>query len=96
MLDRGTIAAIITEIARSNFGQQHVLRAIVEPWSDWLGNDALRATLVITPDTNLSGDAVVDTSLQTSDRLLQDGEERNAFIYYATEDELADIDDPEP
>jgi hypothetical protein len=96
MLDYRTIAVIITEIARNNFGPQHVLRAIVEPWSDWLGNDALRVMLVITPDANLSGDAVIDTSVQTGDRLLQDGEERNAYIYYATEDELAESDDPEP
>lgn len=95
MLDYPAIAARAAEVARQNFGAEHVGRAIVEPWSDWQGTDALRVTLVIAPDTNLSGDAVIDTSLQISDRLLQDGEERKAFVYYATEDELADSGDSE-
>lgn len=93
MLDYPAIAATTVEIARRKFGAEHVLRAMVEPWSDWLGNDASRVTLVITPDTNLSGDAVIDTSLQISDRLLQEGDERPAFVYYATADELADSGD---
>ena len=95
MLDYPAIAKRVTEVARQTFGGEHIVHAIVEPWSDWLGNDALRVTLVIAPDTNLSGDAVIDTSVQISHRLLQDGEERKAFVYYATEDELAESDDPE-
>jgi hypothetical protein len=95
MLDYPAVAALSADIARHNFGAEHVLRAIVEPWSDWLGNDALRVTLVITPGINFSGDDVIYTSLQISDRLLQDGEERPAFVFYATEDELAESDDPE-
>jgi hypothetical protein len=95
MLDYPTVAAIATEIGRANFGSHHVLRAIVEPWSDWVGNDAFRVTLVITPEADLSGDAVINTSLKVSDRLLHDGEERRAFIFYATEDELAVSGDPE-
>ena len=95
MLDDSTIHATVLEIARRNFGPENIVRAIVEPWSDWLGNDAFRVTLVIAPEADLSGRAASDTSVQTNQRLLRQGEERRAFIFYATEDELADSGDPE-
>lgn len=96
MLDNAAIATRASEIARRKFGAEHILRAIVDPWSDWLGHDAFRVTLVITPDTDLSGDVVIDTSLEIGDRLLEEGEERKAYVFYATEDELAGSGDSEP
>ena len=95
MFDNSTIAEIVLEIARRNFGPENIVRAMVEPWSDWLGNDAFRVTLVIAPGADLSGRAVVNTLVQTNQQLLREGEERRAFIYYATEDELADSGDSE-
>jgi hypothetical protein len=95
MLDNSKVAETVLEIARRNFGRGKVDRAIVEPWSDWLGNDPFRITLVIAPDADLSGKAVVDTLVQTNQQLLREGEERRAFIFHATEDELTDSGDPE-
>jgi len=96
MLDNSQVTETVLEIARRNFGKEKVARAIVEPWSDWVGDDAFRVTLVIAPDANLSGSSAADTSVQTNQWLLRQGEERRAFIFYATEDELADSGDPEP
>jgi hypothetical protein len=95
MLDNATIRAAVIDAARRNFGPEKIVRAVVEPWSDWLGNDALRVTIVIAPDADLSGRAAAETLVQTNQWLLRQGEERRAFIFYATEDELADSGDPE-
>ncbi|MGE0259527.1 MAG: hypothetical protein AB7T18_12315 [Alphaproteobacteria bacterium] len=95
MLDDSAIRAAVINTARHNFGPEKIVRAIVEPWSDWLGNDAVRVTLVIAPDADLSGRAAADTSVQVNQQLLRQGEERRAFIFYATEDELADSGDTE-
>ena len=85
------------KIARKNFGAENVVRAFAEPWVDSDGDDTWRVLIVVDPklvDT-ISGDAVLDNLIELHNRLSEKGEERMPFLQYATEEELAQSDDPE-
>jgi hypothetical protein len=85
-------------IARKNFGKKNVLRAEVYPWVDADGDDTWRVLIVVDPkivDT-ISGEVVLDNIIELHNRLVDVGEDRMPFLQYATEEELAQSDDPEP
>jgi hypothetical protein len=96
MLDMETIKQFSTEIARSNFGAENVVRVASEPTVDFYGKDALDLLIVIAPGLadSFTGDDVLDTLVQISDHLQRAGDERFPIISYATEEELADVDSP--
>jgi hypothetical protein len=96
MLDMDTIRQFSTEIAKASFGPENVVRVESEPTTDSQGKEALDILIVITPglEDNFTGDDVLDTLVQISDRLQRAGDERFPIISYATEEELADIDSP--
>lgn len=97
MLQPADIERDALEIARKNFGAKNVVRAVVEPWIDSDGDDTWRVLIVVDPalvDT-ISGDAVLDNIIELHNRLVEEGEERMPFLQYATEEELAQSDDPE-
>jgi len=77
-------------------GPDKVVRVESEPTIDFYGKEALDVLIVIAPGVadGLSGDDVLETLVQISDRLLRDGDERFPIISYATEEELADNDSP--
>ena len=85
------------EIAKQNFRAENVVRAMVEPMVDLDGDDAWRVLIVLQPDAvdRISGDAVLDNLVQIHERLRQKGDERLPFVEFATEEELAESDDPE-
>ncbi len=91
-----TIKQFSTEIAKANFGRENVLRVESEPTTDSEGKEALDLLIVVAPALaeTISGEAVVDTLVQISDRLMEAGDERLPLIGYATEEDLADIDSP--
>jgi hypothetical protein len=97
MLDYQEISQLVETSAKPILGQENVLRVFTEPGSDSEGKDAVRITIVITPDavTSIKGDALLDNLLEIHNRLSEAGEARTPIVGYATEDELAEIDDPE-
>ena len=98
MLDTNEIARIVTQTVEANTTPDSVSRVMIEPALDSEGKDALRITIVITPEavTQLESGPVVDTLVQVQDRLHDAGEERFPIIDYATEEELEEVGDSEP
>jgi hypothetical protein len=97
MLDYAEISRIVEKEAKPSLGKANVVRAFTEPGTDADGHDALRITIVITPEAipTIDGDALLDNLLNIHDRLKQAGEERTPMVGYATEEELADSGDPQ-
>jgi hypothetical protein len=73
------------------FGAENIVRVDYEPTTDSLGQDALRITLVLTPNAikRLAGGGVLDALVRLQDRLHEMREYRTPIIEYATEAELA-------
>jgi hypothetical protein len=96
MLDLETVTQISTEVARANFGSEHIVRVESEPAADSQGEEALNLLIVVAPSIveTMDGEAVLNTLVQIVDRLQQAGDERFPIIEYATEEELADFDSP--
>jgi len=90
MLNQDKINQIVREVATANLAPYASGRVISEPTSDSTGQDALRITIVIAPDSapKIKGDAVVDTLVQIHNRLREAGDERFQIVEYATEEEL--------
>ena len=62
------------------------------------GNDALRVNIVIQPDMldHVDGKALIQTLMKLNKNLREAGEDRQSVVFYATEEELATSDEPEP
>ena len=90
-------ARVATDAALLRLGRDNVVTAISEPTANSRGEDALRVTVVITPDAmdRLQGDAFLSFLAEISDRLQAAGEDRFPIVHYATEDELRDDEDLE-
>jgi len=98
MLDYAELSKIVEKAAKSALGRRSVVRVFTEPGSDAEGQDALRITLVVTPSAveTIDGDALLDNILKIHVALWERGEQRTPMVSYATEEELAEIDDSEP
>jgi hypothetical protein len=96
MLDLEKVTQISREVARANLPPQGVVRVESEPTFDSEGHDALRVTIVVSPEAaeKITGDAAVDTLVQIHGRLRDAGDERFPIIEYTTEAELEEIGDP--
>jgi hypothetical protein len=97
MRDYDDISRFVEKTARQALGKKNVIRVFIEPGIDAEGKDALRITIVITPDAvdKIDGDALLDNLLKVHDGFQQLGEERTPMVGYATEEELAEVVDPE-
>ena len=98
MLQARDIERNALRIARKNFGERNVLRAEAHPWVDSDGDDTWRVLIVVDPkivDT-ISGDVVLNNIIELHNWLAEEGEDRMPFLQYATEEELAQSDDPAP
>ena len=95
MIPIARVDEIAGEVARANLSQSLVEEVTSEASSDVKGGDALRITIVLKPGaaTQLEGDKVLDTLVEIQERLQREGEERFAFVEYATREELADNGD---
>ena len=89
-LNEDKINQIVREVAAASLAPYASGRVINEPTTDSTGQDALRITIVIAPDSapKINGDAVLGTWVQIQDRLQAAGEERFPIIQFATEEEL--------
>ena len=97
MLDFPEIGRIAATAAQAALGSENVVRAFAEPIIDPDGRDALRVTIVVSQDAEerIDGDALLQNLLQINKELRKAGEDRQSTVSYATEQELAEIDDPE-
>lgn len=92
MLPAKQIEEIATKVAQANLTPAVAHRVLSEAIVDSEGQDALRLTVVIAPSAveNIEGRRLLDILVDTQRQLQQAGEERYAFLSYATEGELAD------
>jgi hypothetical protein len=90
MLTSDEITKLVTDIARANLTREAIDRAVVEPAIDSAGQEALRITIVISPDAadKFNDDALLDTLAAVQNQLRGKSEDRFPIIEYATEDEL--------
>jgi len=97
MLQADQISRIVSEVVQANTTPTSVRSVKTEPATDSEGEEALRITIVVTPDavTQLESGPVLDTLVQLQDRLREAGEERFPIVEYATEEELEEIGDSE-
>jgi hypothetical protein len=98
MLEAKDVEREALVVAKKNFGDENVVRVKVDPMVDLNGDDAWRVLIVLQSDAvdKIDGDTVLDNLIQIHNRLWERGEEdRLPFVEFATEEELAEIDDPE-
>lgn len=91
MLDDKTITELAGNVARRVLAHGTVERILTQPTTDSVGDDALRITLVMEPDSvpRITGDEAGDLIAGIQQTLHEAGEERFPIIRYATEQELA-------
>jgi len=92
MLEFQTIEAIARRIAENKMATLGLERVLARPAFDSEGRDALRVTVVLTPEAvqELSGDAALDLLAELNQALQREGEERFAVVEYATEAEMSE------
>jgi hypothetical protein len=97
MLDYAETSRVAEQAAKIALGKKKVVRVFTEPGTDAEGHDALRITIVLTPDAveSLDGDALLKNLLDLREGLWKQGEERAPIVSYATEEELSEVGDPE-
>jgi hypothetical protein len=95
MLDSTTIEKIAAAAAAAKLPAAAFERVLNEPALDSDGRDALRIIIVLKPGmaARLTGDQSLDTLVKIQNDLQKSGEDRFAFVEYATEAELEDIGD---
>jgi hypothetical protein len=97
MLSPEQISQIVSDVVAAKTSPSSVRAVSSEPATAFEDEEAVRITIVLTPDAvtqlaaGLAGDAVV----QIMDRLRDAGEERFPLLQFATEQELEDVGDSE-
>ncbi len=94
MLDAKKIDRSVAAVARKTLGKEFV-RTKSEPTIDSWGDEALSVLIVIKPGAadRITGDAALDTLSGIQEKLQEQGEQRFAIVEYATEEELAEVDE---
>ncbi len=97
MLDTNKISQIVTQAVEANTAPKSVRRVMAEPGTTSEGDEALRITIVLTPEAvaQLAAGHPLDILVQIWDRLRDAGDQRFPILEYATEEELEDIGDSE-
>jgi hypothetical protein len=97
MLDTDQIARIVTGAVEANAAPNSVRRVMTEPAATFDGEEAVRITIVLTPEAvdQLANGDPVDVLGRIWDGLHDAGDDRFPILQYATEAELEDVGDPE-
>lgn len=97
MLEREQLKKIISDVVATHTTPGSVIDVMTEPATAFDGEEAVRITIVLTPNavTQLEAGPAGDTVIQIMDRLRAAGEERFPILQYATEAELEQVGDPE-
>ena len=94
MLQDAEIDGIVRDVAKANLGNE-AIRVISEPTIDSTGEDAIRVVIVLAPGAadRITGNAALNTLVGIQNELENAGERRLAIVEYATEEELAEVDE---
>jgi hypothetical protein len=94
MLEDKKVARIVSAAARKTLGKEFI-RTEIGPTIDSRGESAIRVLLVIKPGAadRITGDAALDSVVGIQRQLQEAGEEDFPIIEFATEEELAEVDD---
>jgi|SRR5579884_3652022 len=97
MIEATDITRIAEQVARDKLGAENVVRVAAEPKVDWTGADAWHVLTVIAPDAlaNVPAETFADYLIELQKMVQKAGDDRFAFVEYATEEELAEGDDTE-
>jgi hypothetical protein len=97
MIEAADIRRIAEEVAREELGTENVVRVVAEPMIDWTGAEAWRVLIVIAPNalSRILGDPLANNLVNLQKEVQRAGDDRFAFVEYATEAELAENDDTE-
>jgi hypothetical protein len=97
MLDANEIAKLVTRAVEANTAPNSVRRVMTEPTATFDGEDAVRITIVLTPEAvdQLAAGDPVDVFTRIWDGLRDAGDARFPILQYATEAELEDVGDSE-
>ncbi len=98
MLNPEQISRIVSEVVAANTSPDSVRAVTSEPATAFEGEEAVRITIVVTPDAvaHLEAGPAGDTVVQIMERLRNAGEERFPILQYATKEELEQVGDSEP
>jgi transketolase N-terminal domain/subunit len=90
MLDREKIEQIAKKVAAANLAGAGISAVQSEPFIDSKGHEALRITIVLTPESvaSIDGKMTLNTLVQINSELQRAGEERFPLVEYATTAEL--------
>ncbi len=97
MLQEDQIAQIVTRAVEANAAPNSVRRVMTEPAATFDGEEAVRITIVLTPEAvdQLANGDPIDVLSRIWDGLRSAGDERFPILQYATEAELEDVGDSE-
>ena len=90
MLNDPQLQTLMTEIVNGRLPKVQLQQVMTDTFTDSEGEDALRITLVLAPDSvrELTGDEMLRLLVEVQHSLRREGEDRFAIIDYATEDDL--------
>lgn len=95
MLDNAQIVEIAKQVATAHLPARSVERVVAEAETDSDGSEALYILFVLQRGAlkKIAGDVALDTSVDLQSRLAREGEHRFAYVNYATEEDLAAVND---
>jgi hypothetical protein len=97
MLQEDQIAQIVTRAVEANAAPNSVRRVMTEPAATFDGEDAVRITIVLTPEAvdQLADGDPGDVFIRVWNEMRAAGDHRFPILDYATEAELEDVGDSE-
>jgi hypothetical protein len=97
MLELSQVNQLVANVVSTTLTGADLSRVMSEPTLDSSGEDALQITIVLRgyDDRLFNGSGVVDTLVEIIQHLQKSGDGRFPILSYATEEDLAQDDDPE-
>lgn len=81
---------VVGNAASATLKDAGLIRALTEDTVDPDGRDALRVVLVVDAENKITGDLAVEVLVRIQQDLQRAGEDRFAYVEYATEEDLAE------
>ena len=97
MLNLTQIAEIAREVGTTYLGGHWIKDILTEETTDWVGDDAVRITMVLDDAVvgHLDGENIAKTLVNLRKRFFAHEDQRIPYIIYTTVSEMAEGDDPE-
>lgn len=97
MLDMSQVSQLVANVVLTTLKGADLSRVMSEPTLDSAGEEALHVTIVLRgyDDQIFKGGVMSNTLLGIIEHLQKSGDDRFPILSYATEEDLAQDDDPE-